>query len=123
MVPHVPLWLTQFFGNLSQCISLEEVQPQGLSLVLGQRLDQLVKTITPEHRFRGIIVFDGRYSDHPTRQLLRFHARIEMARSQIPAPLYRALIQHLNDPGTCRTLRAIEDAALPGDKQKQVLDK
>src|ERR1700733_5491903 len=80
------------------------------------------ETITPKDRLRGIIAFIGRHSDHLIAYPFCVAARIELPRAEIPAPLNRPVVRHLDDPGAARALRAIEDHASSLNKNKEVLD-
>ena len=47
---------------------------------------------------------------------------IELARGEVPAPLNRSVVSHLDDPGACRAFGTVKDSALPLDKEEQVLN-
>src|SRR5258708_39510915 len=48
--------------------------------------------------------------------------RIELAAGEVPAPLNRPVVSHLDNPGAGSTLRSVEDAALPLNEDEQVLN-
>jgi hypothetical protein len=50
-------------------------------------------------------------------------SRIELARGEVPAPLNRSVVSHLDNQGACRALRTVKDRAFASYEEEQVLDK
>src|SRR6267378_1291573 len=122
VVPHVSKRLPQLLSDLCQGVAFEEVQAQGLTLILRKSLKNPVQTITPKDSFRGIIGFYGRCSDQRRGMTSKLHLGIEMAVGEMAAPLDSAVVSHLHDPGAGRALRAVEDAELPLNEDEKVLN-
>src|SRR5260370_2428515 len=89
--------------DLQEGITIEEVQAQSFTLLLGQRFEHLVETITPKDRLCGIIALRGRITDHMIRRVLNLRARIELPCGEVTAPLDGSVVRHLYDPGAGRT--------------------
>jgi hypothetical protein len=122
MVPDTSEGLAEFLADLHERIALEEVEAQGLALVLRQRFQHLLQSITPKDGFGAIIIFRGRYSDHLIGIASDLLSGVKLARGEVAAPLDGSLICHLNDPGARRALRAIEDAALSLNENEKILN-
>jgi hypothetical protein len=122
VVPHISEGLPKLLADFHECITVEEVEAQSFTLVLRQRFKNLIQTITPKDGFWGIIALYGRISDHMIRRVLNLRPRIELAGSQITAPLNGPMVCHLDDPGACGGFGAVKDPAFALEEEEQVLD-
>jgi hypothetical protein len=122
VVPHISEGLPKLLADFHESITVEEVEAQSFTLVLRQRFKNLIQTITPKDGFWGIIALCGRISDHIIRRVLNLRPRIELAGSQITAPLNGPVVCHLDDPGPGGGFGAVKDGTLSLEEEKEILD-
>src|ERR1700739_4747795 len=116
VVPHISQGLPKLLTDFQEGVAVEEVQAQGFPLVVRQRFDHVVQTITPKDGIRGIIALRGRIPDHMFCRVLNLCVGIKLAGTPIAAPLDGPVVRHLDDPGTRGTLRAVEYLSLSMEK-------
>jgi hypothetical protein len=124
VVSDIGVRLPQLLGNFAEGISLKEMQPQSLSLLSGQSLQNFSPTVPPEKSFDSLVVFCARiWPRFSLWELVRNSGQIESVRLEVPSAQKGLRIGYLNDPGTRRAFCAIEQNAFLVDVEEYLLDK
>src|SRR5882762_1734907 len=99
MISDVSVGLAQLFGDLVERIAFEEMQPQRLPLLLGQRLQNLPPGIPAEEPFDCGVVFCPQTCPWISFQRpVRNPGRAEAVRLQFPPAKERLCIRNLEYP-------------------------
>ena len=120
-MPYIAERLSELRGNLVQCISLEEIEPQRLALRLGQVGNRVAEALLAKVRLDGLIEKGRGDCLRRRNALVRSPGVVRVPSVQVPTPLARRLVGHVNDQRAWRSLRWIEDRGLLVNQQEDFL--
>ena len=98
------------FGDLPEGISLEEEKLNGLPLLGGEPGIESFRQLLAEDTFERQLVKQRLLPviSQTECRVIQFLGCIKMAGGEIPAPIEGTVVGNLEDPGTCRAARDIE---------------
>src|SRR6185437_14331993 len=121
VVSHIAQGLPQLVADFRESVALEEVESQGLPLILGQSGQELFQAITPKDSFRGVIRFGGSNSGQALNAFLGVYLVIEAAAREIAAAVNGSLIGHVDDPGVGGAICSVEQSGFLLKEKEQLL--
>ena len=123
VISDVGVGLAESFGNLSERVAFEEVQPERLSLILCEVLYDFLPSIPAEKPFDGMVVVCALTVGVTT--FIRFvcdSGHIKSLSLQSPSPQESLRVRDLDNPRAGRSFCAVEQRTLSVNVEKYVLD-